>query len=236
MRPCCESAGLRITRIYKRLDVTEMSDDRLLNWYEPDPDKAKEEHQRHHRSLLVFVRRSGIRDAEGAVGEIFARLVAKLAAGQVPEVRSEEERGRFLGGYARNVCLEFLKDQKSNVVSLDETLGAGVLSQVHAIEAGVQANLEMSELRGSARTCFGRCMESLKPEDAEMLLEYYRGEEGAQIAIRKELAKRLGLTMNALALKVRDRRKTLRRCVEPCMEAKGLRIEDLKLLGYRLVD
>ena len=213
-----------------------MTDDRLLNWYDPDLDKARAELQRHHRSLLIFVRRRGIGDVEGVVGEIFARLVAKLAAGQVPEVRSEGERGRFLAGYARNVCWEFLKEQKSNVVSLDDMSGAGALSKACAVEAGAQANLEMSELRGSARACFGRCMETLKPEDAEMLLEYYRGEEGAQIAIRKGLAQRLGLTMNALALKVRERRKTLRRCVEPCLEAKGLKIEDLRVLGYKLVD
>jgi DNA-directed RNA polymerase specialized sigma24 family protein len=213
-----------------------MTDDKLLAWYNPDPAEAKEEHQRHHKSLLMFMRRRNVRDAQGAVGEIFARVVAKLAADEFPEIKSEDERGRYLFGYAKNVCKEFLKQQQQFQVSLDSPNRNGITPSTPAAGEGVHEGVEKSALRTRVRACFGRCLNCLKREDVEMLLEYYRGEKGRQITIRKALAERLGLTMNALTLRVRDRRKTLRQCVEPCLAMNGLQLDDLKLLGYNFID
>lgn len=212
-----------------------MTDDRLLNWYSPDPDEAKEEHQRHHRSLLIFMRRRGVRDSEGAVGEIFARAVAKLADDKFPAVEGEDERGRYLIGYARNVCREYLKRQQTHE-SFEGRDNKGTLPPVPAAGEDAHQWVENAELRTHIRACFRRCMNGLKREDSEMLLEYYRGEEGSQITLRKELAKRLGITMNALTLRVRDRRKALRLCVEPCLTMKGIKLDDLKSLDYKLLD
>ncbi len=184
------------------------------------------------------MRRRNVCDAEGAVSEIFARVIAKLAADQFPKIADESERGRYLIGYARNVCQEFLKRQQQQLhqVSLDSPNENGMTPSTPAIGEDVHEGVEKSVLRTRVRACFDKCMNGLKREDVEMLLEYYRGEKGKQITIRKALAKRLGLTMNALTLRVRDRREKLRQCVEPCLRENGLQLNDLKLLGYKFID
>ncbi len=64
------------------------------------------------------------------------------------------------------------------------------------------------------------CLDKLSPENRDLILKYYRWDKRAKIEFRKELAKALGISANALKIKVYHIRKVLGACIEECL---GLR-------------
>src|SRR5262249_5533837 len=53
------------------------------------------------------------------------------------------------------------------------------------------------------------CMQHLSSEQRELIVLYYRGTGGSKIARRREMAKRLGITSNALAIRASRIRRSL---------------------------
>jgi DNA-directed RNA polymerase specialized sigma24 family protein len=64
------------------------------------------------------------------------------------------------------------------------------------------------------------CLEELSPENHDLILRYYRWEKQAKIDFRKKLAAELGISANALKIRVYHIRKALGACIE---ERLGLR-------------
>jgi hypothetical protein len=64
--------------------------------------------------------------------------------------------------------------------------------------------------------CLERCLGTLRPEDHELILDYYRGEQRAKIERRSKLAASIGVTMNALSIRVCRIRGKLETCVGIC--------------------
>lgn len=59
-----------------------------------------------------------------------------------------------------------------------------------------------------------RCLQQLDASDRELILEYYRGEQRVKIERRRNLAARLGLTMNAVSIRACRLRDKLEACVK----------------------
>lgn len=68
--------------------------------------------------------------------------------------------------------------------------------------------------------CLDQCLDKLSEKDHNLILKYYRWDKQAKIDFRKELAEELGISVNALRIKVYHIRKALRACIEECL---GLR-------------
>lgn len=58
------------------------------------------------------------------------------------------------------------------------------------------------------------CLQSLPPDDRDLIVEYYRGDQREKIERRKALAGRLGVTMNALCIRASRLRDRLETCVK----------------------
>ena len=54
-----------------------------------------------------------------------------------------------------------------------------------------------------------------------LILEYYKAGEAERKRIRKEMASELGISMNALRVRMFKIRRTLRECVASCVQEKG---------------
>jgi DNA-directed RNA polymerase specialized sigma24 family protein len=64
--------------------------------------------------------------------------------------------------------------------------------------------------------CLERCVETLAAAQRTLILDYYGDERHAKIAHCRALAERLGITLNALAVRACRIRDTLEACVEDC--------------------
>ena len=75
---------------------------------------------------------------------------------------------------------------------------------------------------GVEESCLEHCLERLSPADKQLVLDYHQGERSARIRGRSGLARDLGLTPNALRLKIHRLTSRLRECVLGCVEQGGL--------------
>jgi DNA-directed RNA polymerase specialized sigma24 family protein len=72
---------------------------------------------------------------------------------------------------------------------------------------------DTGEIRERRLTRLESCLRELTPGQRELIIEYYRDAHGRRIEHRRELARRLGITMNALAIRVSRIRGVLVACL-----------------------
>ena len=71
-------------------------------------------------------------------------------------------------------------------------------------------------IREQRLDCLEPCLQKLRPEQRELAVEYFRDSGRQRIERRRDLARRLGITMNALGIRAFRIRDTLMTCVETC--------------------
>ncbi|MET0623267.1 MAG: hypothetical protein ABW250_09830 [Pyrinomonadaceae bacterium] len=68
--------------------------------------------------------------------------------------------------------------------------------------------------------CLDACLDRMDPKSRELVFDYYRLEKQTKIDLRKSLALGLGISVNALRIKLFNIRSALEECIEVCL---GLR-------------
>jgi len=69
--------------------------------------------------------------------------------------------------------------------------------------------------------CLDRCLSNLSPYSRDLILDYYREEQGKRVSYRKDLGEKLGISINQLRLRMHRIRKTLEACMQACMGHEG---------------
>jgi len=64
--------------------------------------------------------------------------------------------------------------------------------------------------------CLDRCMRALPADDAQLILDYYRGEQRVKIEQRRRLAEERHLSANALKVRACRIREKLEACINAC--------------------
>lgn len=65
--------------------------------------------------------------------------------------------------------------------------------------------------------CLDECLLKLSDDDHKMILKYYEKETRAKIEQRKELAEKMGITLNGLRMRVHRINGPLRKCILACL-------------------
>jgi DNA-directed RNA polymerase specialized sigma24 family protein len=174
---------------------------RLLARLDPDVERAAVEYKRLHAALVRFFDWRGASAPEDCADEVLDRVARRLQDDvDVESVRS------YAHGIARLVLLE--QRRMPVVAALD---GNTEYENV----AGAQTKDE-----DDTRFCFDRCLDSVPADDRSTAMQYYEGERAAKIQNRRRLAAALGLSENALRIRVRRFRTRLESCVESCLALK----------------
>jgi DNA-directed RNA polymerase specialized sigma24 family protein len=121
----------------------------------------------------------------------------------------EGDPARYFFGVARNVFFEYTR--RPPTVSFEEARDVP-----ERLEDEGPADEEMRE-------CLERCLGELDPDERHIIAEYYRYDKGAKISNRKELARSLGLGLNALRIKAFRIRKRIHGCVLVCAQSRNRR-------------
>jgi DNA-directed RNA polymerase specialized sigma24 family protein len=187
---------------------------RLLEWLDEGVDSGGETYLEIRRRLVAYFVRKNCLTPDDLADEALTRVARRLAEeGAI----AEAPPARYCYIVARFVFLESGRRQEHSLVSLDEMSGNRAMAanlSTHALADDV------SEDRERRLDCLESCLQSLSPDQTDLILEYYCGEGRAKIEHRREIARRLGLTLNALAnraCRIRDRLET---CVKTCSATK----------------
>ena len=182
-------------------DLTSESFVRLLAALDPDPDRAAEKYEQLRRKLMNLFEWRGSITSEELADETLNRLAKKIDEGEAIRNLSS-----YLGGMARLVWLESVKEQNRQRSALEELKAA---------------NRYPAQTDSRRIECFEFCLQRLAPESHVLILNYYREEKSARIALRKQLAEKLGTPLNALRIRAHRIRVQLETCVGECMRKAG---------------
>jgi DNA-directed RNA polymerase specialized sigma24 family protein len=180
----------------------------LLNWLDGGVDSGGENYLEMRRRLVGYFARRNCVCADDLADETLNRVARRL---EEEGVLTAEPAGRYCYVMARFVFLEYLRRAEHDAVNVEAMAATSRLRASPAVAPDPD-----SEDRRKLLTCLERCLEKLQPREHELILEYYRGEQRAKIDNRRELAARLGLTLNAITIRACRIRDALELCVRTC--------------------
>jgi DNA-directed RNA polymerase specialized sigma24 family protein len=180
----------------------------LLTWLDGDVDSGGENYLEMRRRLVGYFGRKNCLSADDLADETLNRVARRL---EEEGVLTAEPAARYCYVTARFVFLEHIRRTESNQGSVEALAGSADLRSSLAAPADPD-----DENRRKLLNCLERCLEKLQPRDHDLILEYYRGEQRAKIENRRELAARLGLTINAVSIRACRIRDALELCVRTC--------------------
>jgi DNA-directed RNA polymerase specialized sigma24 family protein len=117
---------------------------------------------------------------------------------------------RYCYVIARFVLLEDLRRERKHT-PLDEQRRPTTATPVRVREEEDPALSQERRL-----VCLERCLDRLRPEQRQLIIDYYGGANDDKIERRRRMAAQLGISMNALAIRVCRIRSTLQACVDSC--------------------
>lgn len=170
--------------------------DDLLDWLAPNREQAGHKYEAIRRRLITIFTGRGCCDAEDLADETMNRVANKL-----PEIRDKYsgDSALFFYAVANNVYRESLKPN---------------------LRPPPAPNLSEPDDLEEIFLCLEKCLDSLTPENRELVIEYYQEDKSAKISRRKHLATRLQIGPNALRIRACRIRASLQKCLEKCMSGK----------------
>jgi DNA-directed RNA polymerase specialized sigma24 family protein len=178
--------------------LTDQSLRRLLSVLDEDPERAGEQYEILRRKLVRFFEWRGSATPEELTDETLNRLARKIDEGEAIRNLSD-----YVGGMARFVWLEALKEQER---------ARGAFEELRA-ESQYSSPVDSSRVE-----CFEFCLEGLLSESRTLILDYYRAERSDKIKLRRQLAEKLGIPLNALRIRAHRIRLQLEKCVGDCLK------------------
>ena len=181
---------------------------RLLGWLDDGQESHGETYLEMRRRLVAYFDRRNRQAADDLADETLNRVARTLETDGVIETSPP---ARYCYVVARFVLLEDIRRAR-NVNQVSESWGLDAAAfrdpKVVRDEETIQQEQRLD--------CLDRCLQELKAEQRELVLEYYRDTKRQKIERRQALAKRLGISMNALAIRASRIRAQLQSCVSGC--------------------
>jgi DNA-directed RNA polymerase specialized sigma24 family protein len=182
---------------------------RLLEWLDDGVNSNGERYLEMRRRLVLYFDRRNRSTAEELADETLNRVGRTLEQDGAIATRPP---ARYCYVIARFVLLEDIRRERRHV-QLDERRTA-VASRQWRLAAVEQDDRLVA--REGRLDCLDRCLQTLKPAQRDLVVEYYRDLRREKIERRKSLAARLGISMNALGIRVCRIRDTLTACLQDC--------------------
>ena len=181
---------------------------RLLAWLDDGSDSQGQAYLDMRARLVDYFDRRNRPTADELADETLNRVGKTLEKTGAIAVRPP---ARYCYTVAKFVLLEDFRRQHKHVQIEDEPPppGAGVPRAV-SLSTPDEA-LDVQELRLES---LDRCLQELRPDQREMVIEYYRDTRREKIDRRRALAERMGISMNALAIRASRIRAALESCVQ----------------------
>jgi len=176
----------------KKWGLTQEAFDSLLAWLDSDRDRAGALYEGIRRRLIrIFVCRA-CAEPEDLADETINRVAKK-----VDEI-AETYRGDpalYFYGVANKVYLESLHPKPKVSTPFESR--------------STEFERELS--------CLDECMKTLPSNNRDLVLQYYQDEKQAKIMHRQNLARQLGIPLNALRIRAHRIRAALKNCVKECL-------------------
>jgi DNA-directed RNA polymerase specialized sigma24 family protein len=184
----------------------------LLEWLDDGSDSQGEAYLEMRQRLVSYFDRRNRPSPDELADETLNRVARTLEESRTIGIRPP---ARYCYVVARFVLLEDLRRREHSHSRLGDPPGQATAP---APDVTTEEPDDGAGLREQRLECLERCLAGLKPEHRELIIEYYRDTRREKIERRRELAARLGITMNALAVRACRIRDILEACVASCCQ------------------
>jgi RNA polymerase sigma factor (sigma-70 family) len=184
---------------------TEESWKGFLAWLDADNETAARKYEEIRAALIAFFIGRRWTAAEDLADEVINRVMQRgteLFDGYVGEPK------HYFRKVAHNLHLDYLR--KHPPAAAEE------LNENTSHQAFFEAGQEEQERRYA---CLEACIQHLTKDNRYLVVAYHEKNRSAKIEQHKQLADSLGITVNALRLRVFRLHGTLRDCVTKCLQA-----------------
>ncbi len=168
--------------------------DRLLFWLNPDREKAGEIYETIRLRLIKIFAAKGWFDAEDLADETINVVASKidwLIANYVGNP------ALYFYGVAKNIYREHCKTNPPPYVAPPDP-----------------PDQEIERMSN----CLDKCLAELEPHERDLVMRYQEDEKQKRIDQRKQLAKELGITRNALRVRIFHIHERLEKCIKERLE------------------
>jgi DNA-directed RNA polymerase specialized sigma24 family protein len=178
------------------LIINQDSFDALLEWLDPDREKAGQKYEVIRGGLIRIFISKGLSDAEHYADETVDRVIKRL-----PDIRAGyvNEPVRYFHGVARNIIREATRRREIPTDVLPECLPL------------IPGNSEMAEY-------LSKCLKMLPPEKQDLILDYHLYDGHEKIAHHQQMANDLSITVGALRTRAHHVRVALEKCILSCID------------------
>ena len=184
----------------QRWSLNQEAFDKLLVAFDVDRETAGQKYLEIRNNLTRFFEWRGCSFPEDHADETINRMAKRVAEGE--EILNHSG---YAMGVARLLLLEINKGRQREQSALAEI---GTAPDVYVPEEDDDE---------SRLTCLRNCLQTLSPDNRELILQYYQGEKGEKIQNRKKLLESLGIPVNTLRMRALRLRERLQSCVEECV-------------------
>ena len=187
--------------------LTQVAFTRLLEWLDDGNESGGETYLEMRRRLVAYFDRRNRPTADELADETLNRIGRTLEkTGSI----AVTPPARYCYVVARFVLLEDVRRGR-RYIQIDQMR---LPTSIESTSTGDRD--ETASTREQHLDCLDRCLLNLKPEQRELVVEYYRDVKRQKIERRRDLARRLGITMNALGIRACRIRSALETCVDAC--------------------
>ncbi len=181
------------------------------------------EYEQMRRALIIFFAANGCgARADDLPDKVFQVAERKL---RDPSFVSDYEGDPppYLWTVARFVLKSERRMQKKEAEVREKSARDIRQALIPRRDASETAAVQTKERRAR---CLDRCMENIAETWRSLILEYYQAEGAEKKRIRQEMAHELGISLNALRVRVFKIRRTLRECMTSCLRERGISIPE----------
>jgi DNA-directed RNA polymerase specialized sigma24 family protein len=195
----------------KQWDLTKDSFRRLLDFLDPDPQRAAVQYEQVRERLIRLFEWKGCVPGAEFADEAMDRVARRIESGmeEVPD-----NPYVFFHGVALNLIRERWRRAANDPQPL-EKVPAGAIPLFHPAQADRKAEEERTAER--RLSCLHECFDQLSPMSQELLSVYHLGDSGPKAGARRGLAEVLKIPRSALRLRVFRIRRQLEACLEQCL-------------------
>jgi len=174
-------------------DLTQPDFDRLLNWLDPDRERAGLLYETIRWRLVTILASRGCSLPEEVADETIDRVARRVADIEPTYVG---DKAIYFLGVMNNVHHEYLR--RPTMPRL------------------IEAQPEVDQ-REQIHLCLDKCLNTLAPYARQLIERYYAADKRLKIDLRKLMARDLGIKPATLRLRALRIREKLQICIEQCL-------------------
>jgi DNA-directed RNA polymerase specialized sigma24 family protein len=187
--------------------------ERLLAFLDPDTGTAGQKYERVRVKLTKFFQWRGVAYPEQYADKAIDRGARRLQEGVAVQVADPY---LYFHGIAVKLLNEYWRDPERDGQPLDGHFSGSATGL--SPDPETEREREMEHNRQEIRLdCLDDCMSGLPAENLDLITAYHSAGEVLSKDARKDLARSLGIPLNALRIRAFRIRTALEKCVTDCM-------------------